>query len=278
MQMQSLKSSDATVILIVGSPHGGTTITSLLLGQHRDVFIAGDLRNFPQRGEWMDLRTCACNKPHAECEFWQDISTQYAEFDGLAENERLKRLYGIISKTSGRRYIVDVVHEAERLTELTNIDGLDLRLIHLVRDGRAVVNSRLKLDYLKKNLSSYGWQHFRRVVKNTRRWQERFHQAAEIERRLGGRAIRVRYEDICLDPDNTLNRLGRFLGLDLEAIVAHISAGRPLQRIPHLWRGNAKLMSQEGTVLQYDDRFRREMSFVDQCMFHIFSGFQTLRM
>jgi hypothetical protein len=88
-----------------------------------------------------------------------------------------------------------------------------------------------------------------------------------LESELGPRAISIDYARLCSDPVSTLDRLGRFLSLDLNSISARITRGEPLSNASHLLRGGTKFLDK--IVLRYDDRFRGQMSFLETFVFRV---------
>lgn len=80
----------------------------------------------------------------------------------------------------------------------------DAKMIHLVRDGRAVVASVMKLDWGPNT-----------IVNSTRWWIEMMSQGLAIETsRFASRVIRVRYEDVVRNPRFEIERICEFTGLD----------------------------------------------------------------
>lgn len=78
----------------------------------------------------------------------------------------------------------------------------EARLLHLVRDGRDVAAS----------LERLGW-HGRGVYGRARYWRSRAAAAARSLARLGpGRCLVVRYEDLVLETESTVERICGFLG------------------------------------------------------------------
>ena len=82
----------------------------------------------------------------------------------------------------------------------------DCRLIHLVRDPRAVAASLLPLDWGPH--SSAGVAAL---------WSHRLAYGLALEAALPDRIRRVRYEDLCRDPQRTLAELADWLGLESPA-------------------------------------------------------------
>jgi hypothetical protein len=93
----------------------------------------------------------------------------------------------------------------------------DALFIHLVRDGRAVAASLLPLDWGPNN--AFDAAEF---------WMARCAPGLASELDLGDtRVLRVRYEDVLQDPDQSLRRIAIFAGLDYEPAMASGTAQRP---------------------------------------------------
>ncbi|MFO1059506.1 MAG: sulfotransferase [Dongiaceae bacterium] len=266
-----------TVVLIAGSPHGGTTITNLLLGQHPEVFPAGEMTNFPDGRQFTPERMCSCGSLSLECPFWHRVRTAYAGTEGQPPARRQAALYEIIARESGRRVVVDVTHKAERAFALAANAELDLRVIHLTRDGWAVVSSRIKWDYRYKVLTGFGWEHLTRIGSTARRWRERERHYERLERQLGPRAIRVGYEALCGQSATELGRVGALIGVDFAGVSARLLAGEPLEPAPHLLRGNSHVIGRDPVTLRRDTG-GPQRSLLESCAFHLFSRVRPLRL
>ena len=80
----------------------------------------------------------------------------------------------------------------------------DCRLIHLVRDPRAVAASLLPLDWGPHSPDGVAAL-----------WTQRLAHGLALEEALPDRIRRVRYEDLCREPERTLAQLAGWLGLAL---------------------------------------------------------------
>ena len=100
---------------------------------------------------------------------------------------------------NGAKVYIDNSHQPYHLRHLQRIKGLELSVLHLVRDIRGNVYSR------KKNS---GWS----TADSVRRWLT---EQSEIVRVLEefDRTMTVFYEDLCESPDETLNRICEFAGV-----------------------------------------------------------------
>ena len=278
--------SKPRVALIAAAAHGGSTIANLTLGQHPEIFATGKLRDFPDgdvfskdkicapgdRSSW----DCSCGELAMHCPFWKEVRERYARFADRPVEERLPELFRIIIELSGRSFVGDVTHNVGYARQLLEIEGIDLYLIHVVRDGRGVVNSRLRKDYNMGLLEKTGWGHTRRVIKLSRRWLRQHHALAELEQQLGPKAVRISHEDLCTSPRATLEPVGACLGLDFDSIGTALGAGELFRPVPHLIRGNANLRLQSEVVLKYKPTVLTRMSWLDQAIFQVASKLPIL--
>jgi hypothetical protein len=253
------------VVLFAASPHGAANVSSVVLGQHPRVFATGELRDFPYGRQISDDRLCSCKSVSTACGFWRVVQERYAPFIGLPRDEKVPHLYRIIAEESGRDIIADVAQDPDRAEQLCRNPRLNLRLVHVIKEGQAIVNARLRHRTL--GLQYAGWRQLDRTVKATRRWRHHVSRLTNLETELGPRAISLDYKLLCHNPSESLAKLGTFLSLDLTPISARIASGEPLSSAPHQLRGSNKLM--DNVVIRYDDRFRRQMSYLEALAFRL---------
>jgi hypothetical protein len=264
------------VALIAGAPRGGTTMANMVLGQHPQIFATGSMRDFPDGGQlFADSNICSCGRPAQVCSFWTEVRARYQPFQKLYEPEKIPELFRIMAEVSERRFIGDVTHNRRYAEHLLQFPGIELYLIHVVRDGRGVLFSRIRKDYRSARLQKYGWRHFRRTMKISRHWSRHIRDFATLERQLGARAVRISYEQLCSDPVAALRPVGRCLGLDFDAVGADLAAGRPMQPMPHLIRGNPMLRLKRDVVLRHDRAFHDNMHLLDRLTFQLMSRFPS---
>ncbi len=99
-----------------------------------------------------------------------------------------------------------------RLQHLLNTGDYDVRLIHLVRDGRGVVNSTIGKKGLSPTIAAEDW----------RRTHEQIERLAQ---RLDANQYQcVSYESLCDQTEDTLRELAAFLEIDATEFADDISA------------------------------------------------------
>jgi hypothetical protein len=146
-----------------------------------------------------------------------------------------------IRAVSGKPTIVDSSKTPVRAFALGMIPGIDLYVVHLVRDGRGVMASRLgsfredhragvRGDHKDRWMSKSAVH--RRVVYMVLllRWIVTNLVSGWVCTQLGStRTIRLRYEDFVADPKGALERIGSLIELDLTEVAEAASSGKPMQ-------------------------------------------------
>jgi hypothetical protein len=129
-----------------------------------------------------------------------------------------------VLEVTGKRVFVDTSKDRLRLNALRRFSSVEVRAIHLVRDVRGVVTSRLRRG---------GTVDAREAA---RQWA-RLHQRLQMTLRVlpADQRTRVRYEDLCGDAQRTLRQIYQFCGVDpdvqlpdLQTIPQHI-VGNPMR-------------------------------------------------
>ncbi|HEY8428626.1 MAG TPA: sulfotransferase [Sandaracinaceae bacterium] len=183
-------------VAICGAGHSGSTLLGLVLGSHSRAFYAGEAKKSLFVGDpGKPLRKRVCKICGEGCEVW-------SRFAGPRPD-----LYEALARITGKSVIVDSTKDVAwiraRAAELAAI-GVPQRLVFLTRDGRAVVNSRLR---------KYGGADAVAIIDA---WiaQVRATEALCAERTE--ECLRVRYEELATAPRETVERVCAFLGLAFE--------------------------------------------------------------
>jgi hypothetical protein len=255
------------LVYVTGSHRSGGTILGLLLAAHPQVFLTGALYKLPVPA-WTPGRTCSCGVAISECPFWTAVVAKYRQTATLEELRkgqvryeswgsvprsllaqafrtkgvrrhvpRMAALVAAIAAESGRPFVVDASRAAIRgkLYSLVRRSDLDVSYIHLVRDGRAFIQSELKLPSLKKRGLQRTWIHAPAAI--AVRWVVQNVLSIALCSGSGRHYLRIRYEDLILRPDEVLGQIGAFLGLDLGDVVKIVKSGQGVP-IHHVLPGN----------------------------------------
>ena len=279
-----------TVIYVMGYGRSGSTILDILLNQHPDVLSGGEVGELYR---WLGAgETCACHAPIRDCAFWRAVSEQHfaACTDALTRMAALQRsieslrnfpalllsvngrrrveeyrrqvrsLFGSMALVSGRRWIVDSSKSAHyytgRALALERYAGLDVRAIHLVRDPRAVGWSMMRGEGSPERQTRV---HRPRLsfVRALGGWTVTNALACVTARRLRRGALRVRYEDLCVNPGAVLQGIGEFVGLDVSEVIRTLEDGASLQ-VGHNIAGN-RIRFQRRLAFRPDEEWREKL-------------------
>jgi hypothetical protein len=171
---------------------------------------------------------------------------------------RLTRtMFESVHAVSGKPLIVDSSKHAPRALALTMMPGIDLHLVHLVRDPRAVAASRKK--FLRKDIEAgIWWDHKSEPVwKSSMRWvQQNLMSEWACAQLDAERVLRIRHEDFLEDPRGMLDRIGALIGFDLSGLAEATLSGETMQ-VGHLVGGN-RVRRAKKVVLQPDKQEWRE--------------------
>lgn len=137
--------------------------------------------------------------------------------------ERNKAFVEAVLAVTGKDIFVDSSKDRCRVRYLQKFSPIDISMIHLVRDVRGVVASRLRRGRIT-DVKRGAWE----WVKENQRHERlrRFFPA--------GKSVRVRYEDLCRDVQGSLQQLHSFVEvnpvvvMDFRAVPQHI-VGNPMR-------------------------------------------------
>lgn len=292
---------------IAGYGRSGSTLLDILLGQHPMLLGVGELANLSKR-VWVNNEYCSCGARVRDCAFWGEVVHRFTGrlgAEALGTYARLQRRYeslavfgrfgrlgretafadyrahteallAILTEVSGKPVVIDSTKLPGRALSLAAMPGIDMRLIHLVRDGRGVAWSMHKA-YAKDERSGIERPLSRRSVPRTAiRWAMVNLAAERVARRLGrARAAFIRYEDLVTAPAAELRKVGRLLAVDLEPIIDRLAAGAPFEA-GHTVAGSRMRMA--GTVrLRFDEEWMRRMPAAQQRTFQALGGWLQRR-
>lgn len=175
-------------MIICGAGHSGSTLLGLILGSHPSCVYVGEAKKvqFLDRKD-APTRKRVCKLCGSNCPVWSDFHW-----------DRDNGLYEQISHATGASCVVDSTKNIgwinARLRELRDPDKEAL-LIFLVRDGRAVINSRLR-KYPDKDPDI--------LIQN---WLDQLEETHALLNDHPGKQIIVRYEELATNPEKVVREI-----------------------------------------------------------------------
>lgn len=255
------------LVYLVGHHRSGGTALGTIVASVPHVFFAGELYRFPTP-IWTSAdpnRGCSCGTAVVQCPFWREVRRR-AEAEGLLGRLRqgqsryerwrslprtlfearlgraglrahvvaMVRFLEIIAECSGTEVIVEYGASAARgrvYREARSV-GLDVRYVHVVRDGRGFLLSELRTG---PDPEAGAWMRNPLVIVARWGWMN----LAAIALCGGDRAQyrQVRYEELLARPREVLAGIGRFADLDLGSAAERVEAGAEVE-MRHVAAGN----------------------------------------
>ena len=311
------------VVFIAGDGRSGGTLLGQILDGLSDSVYVGELKNIWHES-FEQNEPCGCGERFRHCEFWRAVVEKtFGSFERLdlramlrmhmsvareryipmlmllnrvpaelfgsklprAYEDVLSRLYGAIREVAGKSVVVDSSREVSQALVLARIPSIDLKVLHLVRDSRAVAfsNSRRKPQFgddiaspVRKPMLSFerkqetpfgrGW-HPRGCCPGEGLWQARWsglgamrrlQAIPHLRRRSKIPYARLLYEDLVRDPREAIVRALDQLELgrpDLSMIQGtYVKLG-----VNHAISGNPVKFNSGGVDLRIDDEWRAAM-------------------
>lgn len=229
----------------------GATLLSLVLGNHSRIFALGD--TIPANPS----HHCGCGALVSDCAFWRQVGAvmprpellalpalnQAAVIASSVAAFRLGRTIrfepfarGVehqlavcqsFAAFAGRDIFIDGFKSVSRYSAL-KAAGFSVRgVLHLVRDPRSFAASSKRKAVP--------------VAEAASQWASMHKTIARVTRLMGERVFALRYEDLCVRPEEHLRRIQSWMGLQSEPLLHPFPAGRH-------WVGNRSMRAFDGTI------------------------------
>jgi hypothetical protein len=288
------------VLYIAGMTRSGSTVLERLLALDPAVGAFGELRRYWLFRNTA-ARPCGCGAALRDCRFWSDVErcafgSRLADEDvdrtardvdsalrlarlpvmlarsrwpvgpnGAAwqsDLDRVHRLYRGALDVAGARVLVDSSKVPAYAMLLTQVPGLRLHIVHLVRDPRAVTYSWLRTRDDPK-WSWFDQANLLTAGQYARRWNRRNALGGGL-RLVSATYQRYRYEDFVSDPNGIVDAVRRQLGLR-PLVHSPVVNGRADLPVTHAVAGNPnRATDRERVPIASDDAWRSGLSAVDR--------------
>lgn len=304
MRKASVYPERIKVIFVGGAGRSGSTLLDRILGQMDGFCSLGEMYHIWSRGV-IQNQLCGCGTFFGECSFWQTVLHEafpsetwedgnvFLQLQNAVSRYRhtplflfpsmrsrsfcsnlseyltiMERLYKAIAKVSGCSVLIDSSKLPAHGFVLSEIPGIDLSLIHLVRDSRAVV---------------YSWQ--RKKIRPEIYWKETYMPRTGVlkscyELLLSTLLIKLlsqrvknhlvlKYEDFSTFPEEEVRNIMKWIGISREPKFFS-EKRRVYLGVDHTVSGNPVRFSHGPIDIISDVAWRSGMSFFEKL---IVSGF-----
>jgi hypothetical protein len=281
------------IIYLAGEGRSGTTLLEKLLAEQNNIFAGGELRYIWERSI-KDDQLCSCGKRFSECEVWQRIISDIREninvdlfintynkigrmrhypFFKLLKKCNNKdfdiisniyyKLYKSILKNTNSTYVIDSSKHPVFAHILSTNPNIELYVIHLIRDPRAVAYSSMKkrirpeikdrVEYMPiypSYISATAWKFVNIVSEQLNKESKKY--------------MRLKYEDMFKDIKATINKIGNFL--ELESINFDFIKSNNIVKLHsnHTTSGNPMRFKSGNIKLRIDDEWKENLSLKDK--------------
>ena len=204
---------------VVGVGRSGTTLLRLMLDAHPELAIPAETHFVPDlleregecrmAGELVDAIVAART--------WDDFGLDPDELRAAAADAHgaagvLRAFYGLCAKREGKPRWGDKTPGYVKRMKPIGAALEEARFIHLIRDGRDVALSRRKR----------GMGAEKPIGDVADLWKRRIEHARKQAKRLRGRYLELRYEDLVAEPERALRGICDLIELDFDpAMLAH---------------------------------------------------------
>jgi hypothetical protein len=290
----SREAAPVEVLFVGGMPRSGSTLLDLLLGQlpgHCDV---GELFYMWQGGVLRD-QLCACGEPFSACPFWIEVGDRaFGGWDSVDATEVVRlqndvdttgalplfwarrllpghrakveryleltrRVYAAVAATSGAEVVVDSTKRPSTAYLLASDPAIALRVVHIVRDPRGVLNSWSREVALPEGAGPRDHLKKRPMRQIARRWVTVNLMIGRLAKQ-GVPLTVLRYEDMVSDPrasmEDVLALTGRSAG---DGALDFIGADGVRTGVSHAPTGGRVRFRTGPMPLRLDEKWRHEM-------------------
>lgn len=300
------------MLYILSPSYSGSTLLTFLLAQHPEIATIGELKA-TSMGD-IKQYTCSCGEPILSCSFWQqaqaaakakgmdfsldDFGTHFksdvnlhnkilgAQVRGLGfealrsvaigcvpglqqeYNAILKRnkvLVDVCLELQGGSIFIDGSKDPNRLEYLVRSNLWDIDVLYMVRDGRAQANSARE-----KPLENLDYE------SACKEWVHTIDQMDAVLRYVDTkRVMKLKYEDLCKEPNAVINSIWSFLGI--EAIDQDWS-DVALDGSEHHILGNDNMRKAKSVTIRHDEKWRGKVSEAELALYQEIAGPTHMRL
>lgn len=283
-----------TVLYISGVGRSGTTLVERTLSTDARLVTLGEVTHLWRRSLSMD-ELCGCGSPFSRCPFWQAVGEH--AFGGwqnvnikkvLAARSRLDRVSRIprlLWRIGGAGYRRDVLRYSELYARVyraaARVSGaavvvdsskqpstpfalghhraeLDIRVLHCVRDSRAVAYSWTKtVKRPEAQVESFGTMTRYSPARMSLVWMAH-NAAASATRATRLPVLTMRYEDFVTDPQTAVKEILKFCDLEPSASEA-VTNGSVELSPTHTCSGNPLRFTAGEVRIMMDDAWREKL-------------------
>jgi hypothetical protein len=287
------------VLYLGGVGRSGSTLLERMLGELPGAISLGEVVHLWDRGVRDDER-CGCGSAFSACPFWQAVGQRaFGGWQNVSVERHLElrsrvddvrrtpqlllgaygksfqrdlaeysgaysAIYQAARDLTGASLIIDSSKVTSLLYCLRRVPGLDVRLLHLIRDSRAIAYAWTKVVRRPEVVDGESYMHRFHPVHLALLWN--LHNTLlQLPRLAGEPTFTLRYENFARDPEAALRRVAEFAGLPLEpADLDFLEQGSVTLSASHQVAGNPLRFTAGRVPIRTDETWRTELAAADR--------------
>jgi Sulfotransferase family len=292
--------SRVTVVYLGGFGRSGSTLVERMLGAADGWVNVGELVDLARSVAPAD-ELCGCGLAFSACPMWTQVgevafkgwtedvldrltalhraAARQRHLPGLLDSRRVPsaslvdlrtaytRIYQAVAEVTGSGVVVDASKGPALGQALAGAPGIDLRMLNVVRDPRAVAWSWSR--HVERPHATAGGEEMWRIPahRSAAQWSALQVEMAMIDRLGRTPSARLLYEDFVADPVGSLLDATAQLGVPLSAAdLPAVDDGRVVLGPSHGLSGNPGRFRSGPIELRRDDGWTREMPSTDRAV------------
>ncbi len=286
------------VLAITGVGRSGSTLLEKILGQHEDFFPIGEFAML--WGEMNHDFLCNCGASFFNCDFWTQVFEQATGgFDGINADEILKirqavdrnyyiplirnpvlrtkgyqaklsrfvdilsKIYSAIDERAGNKIILDSSKSPAYFHILSLVPNVELTIIHLVRDSRAVAYSWQKRKRMTYSVDTEQYIERQGAAEAAVKWAAK-NAVTDTLKPIAENYVFIRYEDFATDPEKVTRQILKAIGKETSGLEYLMGEQAGLTET-HGILGNPTPRSQkQGIQIRKDTEWHQKLSQLDK--------------
>ncbi|MCP2619686.1 sulfotransferase [Candidatus Aminicenantes bacterium AC-334-K16] len=289
-----------SIVYIAGYGRSGSTLLERILNSHDQVFGTGELASLLSLLK-DDLVYCSCGQPIQKCSIWRmiisvikkkidnknnmskiqfQIESIFFPLRFLFISRKLETyknfiitlLKSIIKYSGNPDFIIDSSKTARntifRPFILNKVLDMDVKVIHLVRDGRGCMWSYLKGSNRKIEKGENAKIPFA-ALRAVLGWVLSNMGAHLYQLFYPNKYCRIRYEDLVDFPTREMKKIEEFLGIDFNKQIEILKRNCPIP-LGHQIAGN-RLRFQKLLIINNDLEWQQKLSIFHKLLFWFFA-------
>jgi hypothetical protein len=282
------------ILYVGGYARSGSTLLSRVLGESPGMVCVGETRYLWSRGLLNNV-DCGCGVPFRSCPFWSAVGEEAfggwdrVDAEHLTEVDRvtnlpqalplhwapwlragmreklseytatLTQLYGAIARVSGAKMIVDESKDATFACLLRRMPDSDVRVVHLVRDSRAVAYSWARRRRMPSPIGGQVFMPQAGPFETAIKWSA-WNTSLNVLAAARFPYVKLGYESFVADPRAALQKLSDFAEEELVPSEEGLRGTEVKLGDHHIFSGNPMRASTGWTAIRLDREWETQLT------------------